>query len=155
MNPFQTQDDAKIGYPPARVWGAPTTTLWAARIGAQRAKRLLLTGDCLTGKEALEWGLAIEAPSGSEIDQSFEALLERIARLPINQLMMNKLLVNQALMGGGLYTSQVLGAVFDGIARHTTEGYAFQQRAADVGYRQAVRERDELFGDFGPTGPKI
>jgi enoyl-CoA hydratase len=148
------QDDAKIGYPPARVWGTPTTTLWTARIGAQRAKRLLFTGDCLSGKEALDWGLAIEAPSAFEIDQRFEALLERIARLPINQLMMNKLLVNQSLMGAGLYASQVLGGILDGIARHTTEGYAFQKRAADVGYKQAVRERDESFGDFGPTKPK-
>ncbi len=149
------QDDAKIGYPPARVWGIPTTTLWAARIGAQRAKRLLFTGDCLSGREALEWGLAIEAPAAAEIDQRFESLLERIARLPINQLMMNKLLVNQTLMNAGLYSSQVLGTVFDGIARHTKEGYAFQQRAAEVGYKQAVRERDEPFGDFGSTKSKL
>lgn len=149
------QDDAKIGYPPARVWGIPTTTLWAARIGAQRAKRLLLTGDCLSGREAFEWGLAIEAPSAAEIDQRFESLLERIARLPINQLIMNKLLINQSLANAGLYTSQVLGTVFDGIARHTKEGYAFQQRAAEVGYKQAVRERDEPFGDFGATKSKI
>lgn len=54
--------DAKIGYPPARVWGSPTTALWAHRVGAQRAKRLLFTGDCLSGAEAQEWGLAIEAP---------------------------------------------------------------------------------------------
>jgi len=149
------EDEAKIGYPPARVWGIPTTALWAARVGAQRAKRLLLTGDCLSGREALEWGLAIEAPPAAEIDQRFERLLERIARLPINQLMMNKLLVNQTLMNAGLYSSQVLGTVFDGIARHTKEGYAFQQRAAEVGYKQAVRERDEPFGDFGPNKSKI
>jgi len=149
------EDEAKIGYPPARVWGIPTTALWAARVGAQRAKRLLLTGDCLSGREALEWGLAIEAPPAAEIDQRFERLLERIARLPINQLMMNKLLVNQTLMNAGLYSSQVLGTVFDGIARHTKEGYAFQQRAAEVGYKQAVRERDEPFGDLGPNKSTI
>jgi len=149
------EDDAKIGYPPARVWGIPTTTLWADRIGAQRAKRLLLTGDCISGKEALEWGLAIEAPSTEEIDQRFERLLERIARVPINQLVMNKLLVNQTLLNAGLYSSQVLGTVFDGIARHTKEGYAFQQRAAEVGYKQAVRERDEPFGDFGSAKSKL
>jgi enoyl-CoA hydratase len=148
------EDDAKIGYPPARVWGIPTTTLWAARIGAQRAKRLLFTGDCISGKEAREWGLAIEAPAAAEIDQCFESLVERIARVPVNQLMMNKLLVNQTLMNAGLYSSQVLGTVFDGIARHTKEGYAFQQRAAEVGYKQAVRERDEPFGDFGSAKPK-
>ncbi len=54
--------DAKIGYPPARVWGSPTTSMWVHRLGPQRAKRLLFTGDSLSGAEALEWGLAIEAP---------------------------------------------------------------------------------------------
>src|SRR6266404_983200 len=79
-------EDAKIGYPPARVWGVPTTALWAHRIGDQRAKRLLFTGDLITGAQALEWGLAIEAPPAAELDERFEALLERIAHLHFNQL---------------------------------------------------------------------
>jgi enoyl-CoA hydratase len=141
--------DAKIGYPPARVWGSPTTALWAHRVGAQRAKRLLFTGDSLSGSEAVEWGLAIEAPAASALDERVEVLVERIARLPINQLMMMKLLVNQTLYSQGLQSSQVLGTVFDGIARHTAEGYAFQQHAAEHGFRDAVRERDESFGDAG------
>jgi enoyl-CoA hydratase len=141
--------DAKIGYPPARVWGSPTTALWAHRIGAQRAKRLLFTGDSLSGREAVEWGLAIEAPSAEQLDERTQALLERIARMPVNQLMMMKLLVNQTLYSQGLHSSQVLGTVFDGIARHTAEGYAFQAGAAERGFREAVRERDEPFGDAG------
>ena len=142
-------DDAKIGYPPARVWGSPTTSLWAHRIGAQRAKRLLFTGDSLSGAEALEWGLAIEAPPADQLDERAETLAARIARMPVNQLMMMKLLVNQTLYSQGLHASQVLGTVFDGIARHTAEGYAFQQHAAEHGFREAVRERDEPFGDLG------
>jgi len=141
--------DAKIGYPPARVWGSPTTALWAHRLGAQRAKRLLFTGDSLSGREALEWGLAIEAPAAGLLDERTEALLARIARMPINQLMMMKLLVNQTLYSQGLHASQVLGTVFDGIARHTAEGYAFQRHAAERGFRDAVRQRDEPFGDAG------
>jgi enoyl-CoA hydratase len=142
-------DDAKIGYPPARVWGSPTTAIWAHRIGAQRAKRLLFTGDSLSGAEALEWGLAIEAPSAEELDARADALAERIAQMPVNQLMMMKLLVNQSLYSQGLHASQVLGVVFDGIARHTAEGYGFQRLAAERGFREAVRERDEPFGDLG------
>jgi enoyl-CoA hydratase len=141
--------DAKIGYPPARVWGSPTTALWAHRVGAQRAKRLLFTGDCLSGAEAAEWGLAIEAPPADHLDERTEILLSRIGRLPVNQLMMMKLLVNQTLYAQGLHATQVLGTVFDGITRHTSEGYAFQQRAAQDGFREAVRERDEPFGDAG------
>jgi len=143
--------DAKIGYPPARLWGSPTTSLWAHRLGPQRAKRLLFTGDCLSGAEALEWGLAIEAPEPAMLDERTEILVERIARLPLNQLQMMKLLVNQSLYAQGLHTTQLLGTLFDGIARHTSEGYAFQQRAAEAGFREAVRERDEPFGDRGSS----
>lgn len=139
--------DARIGYPPARAWGSPTTMLWAHRLGPQRAKRLLFTGDCLTGAEALEWGLAIEAPPAGELDARTEALAQRIALMPKNQLAMMKLLVNQTLHAEGLHATQLLGTVFDGIARHTPEGYAFQERAAAEGFREAVRGRDEPFGD--------
>ncbi|MFA9445782.1 crotonase/enoyl-CoA hydratase family protein [Egicoccus sp. AB-alg6-2] len=142
-------DDAKIGYPPARVWGAPTTAMWTTRLGPQRAKRLLFTGDCLSGAEALTWGLAIEAPPADRLDERTEALVQRIARLPLNQLQMMKLLVNQQVHDQGTYATQLLGTVFDGVARHTAEGYAFQARAAEAGFRRAVRERDEPFGDAG------
>jgi enoyl-CoA hydratase len=141
--------DAKIGYPPARVWGSPTTALWAQRVGAQRAKRLLFTGDSLSGAEALEWGLAIEAPPAEQLVERTEILLGRIARMPVNQLMMMKLLVNQTLFAQGMQATQVLGTVFDGIARHTAEGYGFRERAGEAGFREAVRERDEPYGDFG------
>jgi enoyl-CoA hydratase len=144
-------EDAKIGYPPARVWGSPTTSMWAYRLGAQRAKRLLFTGDCLSGKEALDWGLAIEAPAPERLDERTEILLERIARMPVNQLRMMKLLVNQALYAQGLHATQALGTLLDGAARHTPEGYEFQARAMREGFREAVRARDEPFGDYGAS----
>jgi enoyl-CoA hydratase len=147
--------DAKIGYPPARVWGSPTTAMWAYRVGVMRAKRLLLTGDSLTGAEAAEWGLASEAAPAGELDERFEALLERVARLPINQLVMMKLLTNQALYSQGLAASQLLGTFFDGITRHTEEGHEFVRRAGESGFKEAVRERDEPFGDFGMHGHGI
>ena len=143
--------DAKIGYPPARVWGSPTTSMWAYRLGAQRAKRLLFTGDSLSGAEAVEWGLAIEAPDAADLDERTEILVARIARVPVNQLRMMKLLVNQSMYAQGLHATQVLGTVFDGVARHTPEGFAFQGLAAGEGFRAAVRERDEPFGDLGPS----
>jgi enoyl-CoA hydratase len=145
-------EDAKIGYPPARVWGSPTTAMWALRLGAVRAKRLLLTGDSLTGAEAAEWGLATEAVPAVDLDERFELLLERVARMPINQLVMMKLLVNQTVETQGLRQAQTLGTFFDGIARHTEEGHAFVRRAAESGFREAVRERDEPFGDYGLDG---
>ena len=138
-------DDARIGYPPARVWGVPTSALWAFRVGDQRAKRMLFTGDLIDGRTAHEWGLAVEAPPAGELDARFDELVERIALTPVNQLVMMKLLVNQALFSQGLHATQALGVFFDGIARHTPEGYAFQRRAAEVGFKEAVRERDEPY----------
>jgi enoyl-CoA hydratase len=143
------EDRAKIGYPPARVWGVPTSALWASRVGPTRAKRLLLTGDSIDGTTAAEWGLASEVAPAAELEQRFEGLLERVARIPINQLVMHKLLVNQALYAQGLQATQALGVFFDGIARHTPEGFDWQRLAAEKGFKEAVRERDEPFGDFG------
>ena len=143
--------DTKIGYPPTRVWGIPAAGMWAHRLGDQRAKRLLFTGDTITGAEAAEWGLAVEAPPPDELDERTEALLARIARVPLNQLMMAKLALNTALLAQGVAASGMVGTVFDGIARHTREGHGFVARAAQAGFRQAVQERDEPFGDAGRT----
>jgi enoyl-CoA hydratase/carnithine racemase len=143
-------DDTKIGYPPTRVWGVPAAGMWAHRLGDARAKRLLLTGDCLTGRQAEEWGLAVESVPADQLDDAAEALVERIALMPVNQLMMVKLALNSALFAQGVANSGMVSTVFDGVSRHTREGYAFQQRAATVGFREAVRERDEPFGDAKP-----
>ena len=145
-------DDAKIGYPPARVWGVPTTALWAYKLGPTRAKRLLLTGDSISGREAVSWGLATDWAPAAELDRAFESLLERVARIPINQLVMHKLLINQALYSQGLAATQAMGTFFDGIARHTPEGFDFTRTAAEAGFKEAVRARDEPFGDFGLSG---
>lgn len=141
--------DAKIGYPPTRVWGVPATGLWAHKLGDQRAKRLLLTGDCLSGRQACDWGLAVEAPEPDELDERTERLVERIAAMPLNQLMMIKLACSSVLINQGIANSAMIGTVFDGISRHTPEAHAFTADAIANGYRQAVRHRDEPFGDYG------
>ena len=143
------EDRAKIGYPPARVWGVPTSMLWAHRVGLERARRLLLTGDSIDGTTAVEWGLASAAAPLDELDAVFEDLLARVVRLPVNQLVMHKLAINQSLYAQGLAGTQALSVFFDGIARHTPEGFAFQEEAAREGFREAVRKRDEPFGDHG------
>jgi len=143
-------DDVRIGYPPARVWGIPAAGMWAHRIGDARAKRMLFTGDLIDGRTAVDWGLAVESWPADQLDERTEAFVQRVAQMPINQLMMAKLALNSALLAQGVATSGMVSTVFDGIARHTREGYAFQQRAAEAGFRQAVRERDEPFGDEKP-----
>jgi enoyl-CoA hydratase len=144
-------EDCRIGYPPARVWGSPTTAMWTYRLGLERSKRLLLTGDPLDGRKAAEWGLASEAWPEDELDERTLALAQRVARLPANQLHMMKLLVNQVIEQMGLANTQLIGTLLDGAARHTPEGVDFTRRAMqDV--RGAVADRDGPFGDYG-QGP--
>ena len=135
-------EDAQIGYPPARIWGCPTTAMWVYRVGAERAKRMLLTGDLIDGIEAARIGLVCEAVPPAELDARVDALAQRIAAVPKNQLMMHKLMINQAYENMGLAGTQMIATLFDGIARHTPEGRAFKARAEEVGFQQAVQQRD-------------
>jgi len=135
-------EDAKIGYPPARVWGVPTPMMWVYRLGAEKAKRMLLTGDLVTGREAAAMGLVLEAVPESEIDARVVALATRIAAVPKNQLMMVKLTVNQAIESQGLTQTQMFATLFDGIARHSPEGAWFKRLAEEKGFKEAVRKRD-------------
>ncbi len=134
--------DAKIGYPPARVWGCPTTAMWVYRVGAEQAKRLLFTGDLIDGSEAKRIGLVVDAVPEADLDARVDALVDRIKGVPRNQLAMQKLMVNQAYENMGLATTQMFATLFDGIARHTPEGMWFKRRAEQVGWAEAVRERD-------------
>jgi enoyl-CoA hydratase len=142
-------ESASFGYPPSRVWGTPTTAMWVYRLGLERAKRYLLTGDEIPAREAARVGLVLECVPDADLEVRARALAERMARVPTNQLVMLKLLCNQTAENMGLASSRTLGTLFDGVARHTQEGLDFVARARDVGFRQAVRERDDPFGDYG------
>ncbi|MCC7076110.1 MAG: crotonase/enoyl-CoA hydratase family protein [Acidimicrobiia bacterium] len=142
-------EGASFGYPPARVWGIPTTAMWVYRLGLERAKRYLLTGDEIPAPEAAATGLVLECVPDEDLEAHAFAFARRMAQVPTNQLVMLKLLCNQTAENMGFASSRTLGVLFDGIARHTQEGLDFVDRAAQAGFRQAVRERDDPFGDYG------
>ena len=142
-------EGARFGYPPSRVWGTPTTAMWVYRLGFERAKRYLLTGDEIPARKAAEIGLVLEVVPDADLQAHAFALARRMAQVPVSQLVMLKLLVNQTAESMGLAASRTLGTLFDGVARHTQEGLDFVRRAGEVGFRQAVRERDDPFGDYG------
>ncbi len=146
-------EGATFGYPPARVWGTPTTAMWVYRMGLEKAKRYLLTGDEIPAPEAARIGLILETVPDEQLQEHSQAFASRMARLPLNQLTMLKLLCNQTVENMGMSSSRTLAMLFDGIARHTQEGYDFVARSNKAGFRQAVRERDDPFGDYG-SGPK-
>jgi enoyl-CoA hydratase len=135
-------DDAHIGYPPTRVWGCPTTAMWAYRLGPMRAKRMMFTGDTIDGLTAADWGLATESVPPDRLDAAVDALADRIAGVPASHLAMHKLVVNQVMLTMGLEQSQTLATVFDGITRHDPEGLWFRRHAQVHGYKDAVRWRD-------------
>jgi enoyl-CoA hydratase len=145
-------EKARIGYPPARVWGCPTTAMWVYRLGAEKAKQMLFTGDLISGKRAAEMGLVFEAVPLEELDEAVNRLVNRIKGVPKNQLMMMKMMVNQAYENMGLAGTQTIATLFDGMARHSPEGVWFKERAEEVGFKQAVAERDS--GDPIPGSKK-
>jgi len=135
-------EDARIGYMPARVWGCPTTAMWVYRLGAEKAKRMLLTGDTIDGRTAKAWGLVYEAVPEDLLDAEVDALAERMSAVPRNQLMMQKLMINQAYENMGLASTQMIATLFDGITRHTPEGLWFKRHAEAHGFHAAVDWRD-------------
>jgi len=136
-------ETARIGYMPARVWGCPTTAMWVYRLGAEKAKRMLFTGDKITGREAEAMGLVLKAVPDDRLDAEVEAMAVRMASVPVNQLAMQKMVINQAIEASGMMNTQRLATIFDGITRHSPEGMNFKGRVESVGWKQAVRERDE------------
>ncbi len=146
-------EDAKIGYMPIRVWGCPTTAMWTYRLGPEQAKRMLFTGDKIDGKEAERIGLVMKAVPAADLDAEVEAFAERTASVPVNQLMMQKMVVNQVIETMGLANTQRLATVFDGITRHSPEGINFKHRSEEVGWKQAVDERDRGTYDWTEDRP--
>jgi enoyl-CoA hydratase len=144
-------ESARFGYPPARVWGVPEAPwTWVARMGLQQARRYMLTGDEFTARDALAMGAVLEVVPDDELHEHAMALAQRIARVPGNQLEMITWALNA--VADEMYdprSSRRLGTLFDGVARHTQEGLDFVTRSQEVGFREAVRERDRPFGDYG------
>ncbi|MEP0943436.1 MAG: crotonase/enoyl-CoA hydratase family protein [Rhizobiaceae bacterium] len=135
-------DDAEIGYMPARVWGCPTTAMWTYRLGPEQAKRMLLTGDRIDGREAERIGLVLKSVPPEELGEATDKLAHRMASVPINQLMMQKMVINQAIEAMGLLSTQKMATLFDGITRHSPEGMNFKARSEEKGWKETVRERD-------------
>lgn len=144
-------ESARFGYPPSRVWGVPEAPWnWVARMGMQNARRYMLTGDEFTAAEALEMGVVLEVVPDAELAERAMALAQRMALVPANQLEMITLALNAvADHQFDPRASRLLGTIFDGVARHSQEGADFVARSQEVGFREAVRERDRPFGDYG------
>ena len=142
---------ARFGYPPSRVWGVPEAPwTWVARMGMQQARRYMLTGDEFDAATAKAMGVVLDVVPDDELPTAAMALAQRIALVPANQLELITMALNAvADQQYDPASSRRLGTLFDGIARHTQEGLDFVAEAQEIGFREAVRQRDRPFADYG------
>lgn len=141
-------DDARIGTPYSRVWGCHLTGMWVHRLGLAKAKYYALTGEWISGKDAAAIELINFSYPLEELDARVQELAEKLAKIPLTQLVAMKLIVNQAYDNMGLQSTQTLGPILDGIMRNTPEGREFVRVAKAEGVRAAITRRDGPFGDY-------
>jgi enoyl-CoA hydratase len=147
-------EDAVIGTPYSRMWGAYLSGMWIYRLGLAKAKWHALTGTPLTGVEAAECGLINEAVPFASLEERVAEVAAGLARIPSSQLAAQKLVVNRAYEQMGLGSTQTLGPILDGLMRNTPDALAWIERAEADGVRAAVEDRDGPFGDYSQAPPE-
>jgi enoyl-CoA hydratase len=143
-------DDAAIGFPPVRSMGAPPTNMWIYNVGPQWAKRMVFTGDTVTGTEAREIGLVVATASAEELDHVVLDMATRMALIGRDLLIANKRVVNMGVELMGRSQLQRFAALNDAIGHRAPEAKAFSKQIAEVGLRQAVKDRDAAFETPSP-----
>ncbi len=146
-------EDARIGTPYSRMWGAYLSGMWLYRLGLTRAKEYALTGKSLSGREAVDLGLINEAVPFDRLESTVRERAEQLASIPASQLAAMKLVVNHAWESMGLAGTQTLGPILDGLMRNTPDARAFIRQAEREGVGAAVARRDGPFGDYSQAPP--
>ncbi len=138
-------EDARLGFPPVRSMGVPPTNMWLYHLGPQWTKRLLFTGDTLSGVEAREIGLVVATAAADLLEQVVLDLAQRIALIGRDLLVANKRVVNMGVELMGRSQLQRFAAMNDAIGHRAPEAIAFNERIGQVGLSEAVKERDAAF----------
>lgn len=141
-------EDARIGTPYSRMWGAYLSGMWLYRLGLTRAKEYALTGKPLSGREAADVGLINRAVPFAQLEETVRETARQLASIPLSQLSAMKLVVNHAYENMGLSSTQTLGPILDGLMRNTPEAKAFIDKAGREGVRAVIEARDGPFGDY-------
>jgi len=140
-------DDAQFGFPPARSQGSLPSHMWLYHIGPQWAKRLLLTGDSILGSDAARIGLVLKSVANAALESEVDALAHRLSLIDDVLLSANKRIVNLGLELMGARTLQRIAAEMDARGHLAASRGEFNRTVAEKGLREAVRARDEPFGD--------
>jgi enoyl-CoA hydratase len=141
-------DDARIGTPYSRMWGAYLSGMWIYRLGLTKAKEYALTGKPLSGKEAAQVGLINKSVPFAELEATVAKTAEQLCSIPLSQLSAMKLVVNHAIENMGLSSTQTLGPILDGLMRNTPDAKDFIELAGEKGVRAVIERRDGPFGDY-------
>ena len=141
-------EDARIGTPYSRMWGAYLSGMWIYRLGLTKAKEYALTGRPLSGRQAADVGLINRAVPFVDLEATVLETARQLATIPLSQLSAMKLIVNQAYENMGLASTQTLGPILDGLMRNTPEALDFIELAGREGVRAAITQRDQAFGDY-------
>jgi enoyl-CoA hydratase len=140
-------EDARFAFPPARSQGSLPSHMWLYHLGPQWAKRILLTGDALSGRDAAALGLALKAVAADQLAREVDALADRLALVDTDLLSCNKRIVNMGLELMGARTLQRMAAEMDARGHLARSREQFRKDAAAHGLKEAVRRRDGPFGD--------
>ena len=146
-------EDAIIGTPYSRMWGAYLTGMWIYRLGLAEAKWRALTGEPFTGREAADVGLINRAVPFEQLEDTVAEVVTRLKTIPWSQLMAQKMVVNHAYEQMGLGAVQTLGPILDGVMRNTPDALAWIDKVNDEGVRASIIERDGPFGDYSQAPP--
>jgi enoyl-CoA hydratase len=147
-------DDAVIGTPYSRMWGAYLSGMWLYRLSFAKVKWHSLTGEPLTGKEAAAAELINESVPFERLESRVAEVAAMLGRIPLSQLQAQKLVVNQAYENMGLASTQTLGVILDGLMRNTPDALEFIRTAASDGVRSAIEHRDGPWGDYSQAPPE-
>jgi len=140
-------EDAKIGYPVVRSMSPPDNQFFPWLVGMRNAMEMMLTGDAISGSDAVEYGFANRAYPIDELEDAVLAIAEKIAKVPPDIEQMNKRAVHRQMELMGMRAAIRQGTEIQALAFHTKSTRAhFKELAA--GLTDALSKRDGKFGDY-------
>ena len=140
-------DDAEMGYPAVR-FGVPDNHFHAWFIGMRKAMEMMLTGDSINGKQAVELGWANASVPADELEAKVLEVAGRIAAMPQDILQLNKRVVHRQMEIMGLHTGIRAGSELCALGTHQKTLHEFMKQTAQKGLTGALQDRDEKFGDY-------
>ncbi len=151
-------DDAQIGYPPVRLMSPPDMQWQPWLMGMRRGMEMLLTGDAISGVEAVECGAANKSFPIDALDAEVLRVAERVSLVPKDLLTLNKRAGHRQMEAMGIRAGLRAGADIQAMGFHQASSRAYMKSFAEKGVKAALSERDKAFGDFreresgsGPT----